>query len=388
MKEYRSNLRSLIMITLLAMAIISCKKEDEADLPAATSGPIEELNTPSSYEFFRDGNSTVSYSGQTDRLNQLQELKNTIQAAADNRSYVDSTTLFAMFENQNGNANGNFSFSSSKQLKDKTFDLDKSYFDQLLRETVAASDSGRSNVLAQNGKVGLMMRKSGSAMLLNQNGHELTQAIEKGLMGATFYHQIVNVYLSDSKIGPSVNNKDLVSGENYTAMEHHMDEALGYFGAPVDFTSNYQGNGLIRYWAKYSYSSDALLGLNSKLMNAYKLARAAIVANNRNILDAQVRIINEQFEVLIAATTIHYINQALNETHNGERIHQLSEAFYFLKALRYSNISYRKFSQSELDSMLYSDFGENLWQVNSTGLNNVKNKLSNKYNLSSIKDQL
>jgi hypothetical protein len=118
------------------------------------------------------------------------------------------------------------------------------------------------------------------------------------------------------------------------------------------------------------------------------LARAAIVAKNRTVLNEQLKVLHEHLELLIAATSIHYINAALSETHAGERIHSLSEAFYFLKALRYSNIAYRKFNQSELNTLLYTDFGDNLWQVSSTGLLSVKNKLSSKYGLDAVKDQL
>ena len=32
--------------------------------------------------------------------------------------------------------------------------------------------------------------------------------------------------------------------------EHHWDEAFGYFGAPVDFVSGYEGSGAVQYWAQ------------------------------------------------------------------------------------------------------------------------------------------
>lgn len=377
-------------IITIGLFLSSCSKEEEDNLPSTTNenqNPSS-IQAPRSYEFLRNGSSSVSYSGQTDRLNQLAEIKTLIQSAADNGSSLSAQGLKEMYENTNGTANGRFSFSSTKQLKDKTFDLDKTYFSTLFDETQAASDSAIAQVTASNGKAGLHRRSNGSAMLLTNKGHEITQAVEKGLMGAVFYHQIVNVYLTDSKIGPAVNNNDIVSGENYTEMEHHMDEAFGYFGAPTDYSSNYTGNGTPRYWASYSNTADAALQLNDKLMNAYKIARAAIVAGDLNELDKQVTVLNNEFEVLIAATSIHYINQSLTASNTGDRIHLLTEAFYFLKALRYSNINHRQFSQAEVDTMLYTDFGDNLWQVSSTGLNTVKNKLSSKYGLDAVKNQL
>lgn len=377
-----------LLLIIFGVSLSSCNKEEDETLPSSTVQTNTPIQTPASYEFLRNGSSSVSFEGQTDRLNQLSELKSTIQSAANNGTSLSSQSLNNLFENTNGNGNGGFSFTSTKQLKDKTFDLDQSYFLTLFDETQAASDSAIANITAANGKCGLLRRSNGNAMFLTAKGHEITQAVEKGLMGAVFYHQIVNVYLTDNKIGPAINNTNLVTGENYTEMEHHMDEAFGYFGAPSDYTSNYTGNGTPRFWANYANTFDPILQLNDQLMNAYKTARAAIVKAEYTELNKQVQIINEQYEVLIAATTIHYINQALSESNTGDRIHVLTEAFYFLKALRYSNANYRKISQTELNTMLYTDFGDNLWQVTTTGLNMVKNKLSSQFGLSGIKDQL
>lgn len=379
---------SFILLLSFSFLITSCSEEDDDNTQPQNNTPTSQLNVPENYEFSRNGNSSVSYSGQTERMNQLAEIKAKIQSAGDNQTVLDGDVMYDMYINAGGNANGEFSFTSSKQLKDKTFALDQDYYGELFRDVEHASDSANRNITAADGVAGSLPRSNGSVMLLDSRGHEFTQAIEKGLMGATFYHQIVNVYLSDDKIGETVDNSTIESGKNYTAMEHHMDEAFGYFGAPTDLKSSYQGNGSPSYWAKYSNNADSYLKLNDKIMDAYKTARAAIVAKDRNTLMAQVKVLNEEFEVLIAATTIHYINSSLSETNTGDRIHMLSEAFYFLKALRYSNTQYRKISQNKLNTLLYTDFGENLWQVTTSGLNKVKDELSSVYGLDSVKDQL
>ena len=74
------------------------------------------LHPTGGLEFKRNGKSTVSYSGQTDRLNQLQDIKTKVQLAADNGTLLNAAELKAMFENENGNANGLFSFSSTNDL--------------------------------------------------------------------------------------------------------------------------------------------------------------------------------------------------------------------------------------------------------------------------------
>ena len=50
--------------------------------------------------------------------------------------------------------------------------------------------------------------------------------IEKGLMGACFASQMTSNYLAGIS---SDDNIEIVDGKYYTEMEHHWDEAYGYF---------------------------------------------------------------------------------------------------------------------------------------------------------------
>jgi len=366
----------------LSMTLVACSKDDDDDDMPKVNQTIE---TPATYEFQRNGSSSVSYSGQTDRLNQVAEMKAYIQDATDNETSISEQDLIAMFRNTGGNGGGHFDSSSTKQLENKTFDEDRSYFLDLFASAALASDS--ITVQAADGKAGILTRSNGNKFLVDTNGHEFTQAVEKGLMGATFFYQIASVYLSDDKIGDAVNNTDLESGKNYTAMEHHMDEAFGYVGAPVDFKSNYNGTGTVRYWGKYSNSHDGLIGCNDNLMDAFKTARAAITAKEMEVKEEQIALINAEMEKIIAASAIHYINDAIGQSNDGDRLHVLSEAYYFLKALKYASFEHRKISATQVDSLL-NTFGINMWQVNTTDLNQVKSTLSSTYDLDSVKDQL
>lgn len=367
----------------LSMTLVACSKDDDDDMPKVNQVNDSKVETPATYEFQRNGSSSVSYSGQTDRLNQVAEMKAYIQDATDNETAISEQALIDMFRNSGDNGGGNFSFTTTKQLENKT--AEQQYFLDLFKAAALASDS--ITVQAADGKAGILTRSNGNKFLVDTNGHEFTQAIEKGLMGATFFYQIASVYLSDDKIGDAVNNTDLESGKNYTAMEHHMDEAFGYVGAPVDFKSNYNGTGNVRYWAKYSNSFDGLIGCNDNLMNAFKTARAAITAKEMEVKEEQVVLIQAEMEKIIAASAIHYINKAKNESNPGNRIHYLSEAYYFLKALSYASFEHRKISATQVQSLL-DTFGINMWQVSTTGLNQIKTTLSSTYNLDSVKDQL
>jgi len=373
--------KSFALISLgLSIGLTSCSDDDEGSTPNPVT-PV--ITTPAAYEFTRDGNSTVNYEGQTSRLNQLEELTIELKKA-DAGNQISSSTLLDMFANQNNP----FSQSYNKDLKSKTFPLDVDYFETLMKD--AANLSGISTA-ASNGNAGLMTRESGATILVDSNGREFTQLIEKGLMGATFYYQITNTYLTDDKIGKQVENSSMVdsaNGKYYTTMEHHFDEAFGYMGFPTDFTSNYSGSGTVRFWGKYSNTADDDIQMNDRLMNPFKLGRKAIVEKNYTLLDEQVAKLYTELEVMIAATAIHYVNQTLTLSNEGNRHHALSECYAFVRALRYSNASNRTISQQEVDNMLENKIGANFYITKGDDLKYIKNELAKGFGLETVADQL
>ncbi|MEM9024248.1 MAG: DUF4856 domain-containing protein, partial [Bacteroidota bacterium] len=196
------------------------------------------------------------------------------------------------------------------------------------------------------------------------------------------------VYLNESRTGDLVNNTDLEDGKNYTAMEHHMDEGFGYFGVPVDFTSNWPEarDDEAIFWGNYSNGRDGLLTSNDNIMTAFRTARAAIVANDFVIKNQQRDILYRELEKVVAATAIHYINDVLSATNDGDQMHWLSEGYAFVNALKYS--PRRQVTLAEIDNILENNFGENFWDVTSSGLNSAKDFLSTRYGLDSVKDDL
>ena len=372
---------SLGLSVALLTGVTSCEKSEVISQ--------NQFDIPATYKFERNGQTSVSYSGQTDRLNQLAEMKAMLQTA-DAGSIVSEIDLLDMYANTGGDANGNFTFSSSKQLKNKTFDLDQTYFEGMLKSAAAASTDGSNGVLASMGTAGLITRGgNNSTILVDEKGFEFTQVFEKGIMGGVFYYQIVNVYLTDDKIGDAVDNENVDSVKNYTDMEHHFDEAFGYFGAPVDFSSDYQGTESPRYWAKYSNSTDAVIsGMNTSIMDSYKTGRSAIVANEHTIKTSQVSELNTYFGQLAAASAIHYANEAKATTDQGDLLHVLSECYAFTRALRYANPNQREFSPTEVETLLTNTFNDNLWLVKASDLNNLIDALSTAYGLDAWKDIL
>jgi hypothetical protein len=365
-------------IALLVLTFVACNE----DTP-------EVLEVPETYTFEREGATSVNYSGQTERLEQLKQIK-TKMNAGNAGTELSGQDLLDMFANTGGDGNGNFSFTSTKQIKDKTFAADQSYFESLMTAMGTASEDGADGVMASDGVAGLVTRGS-STILVNEKGHEFVQLIEKGIMGATFYHQMLSVYLTDDRVGDAVENTVLVDGQNYTSMEHHWDEAFGYLGVPVDFSSDWPSdrNSECVFWGNYTRGRDALLGSSDIIMSAFKTGRAAISAQMYDVKNEQRDIIYDELERICAATAIHYINSALaNTTDNGEFFHALSELYAFIKALRYSPRA--SFTDAEITQLLkdISDEDFNFWNTTTTGLNEAKTKISTKFALDALKDLL
>ena len=366
----------------LVLMSTSCKKEMNTD----DTNNKTTYTIPSTYTFTRGDSSSVDYAGQTDRINQLVEL-NTKLKTGDAGQVLSAQVLNDMFANTGGNGGGNFSFSSTRQLKDKCFSLDVSIYTSLYDSAAIASDSGAVGALAANGKAGLITRSNNATILVDRNGFEFTQVNQKGLMGAVFLYRIFNDYLADSKIGDAVDNTNLVPGKNYTAMEHAADEAFGYFGATADFKSNYTGSGIQRYWASYSNELDPVLGCNDKIMTAFRTMRAAITNKDMVTKNQQREILYVELEKLVAACIIHYANEALAETNQGNLLHELSEMYGFMQGLKYNTVEKRKITNSEL-TVLFNHLGTNLWNVSTQGLNAIKDDLAARYGLESVKNTL
>ncbi|MEM1125967.1 MAG: DUF4856 domain-containing protein [Bacteroidota bacterium] len=374
---------------------------DEDDVTSTITANVTTsklIETPTTYTFTRNGQSTVNYDGQNDRLAHVEEIKALLRTA-DNGAVITEQALLDMFGNTGDNGGGNFSFTSDRQLRNKTFELDIPLFEGLFASAATASQAGAAGTVATNGTAGLIERASGSTILVDENGREFVQLIEKGLMGAVFYNQIYNVYLTDTRIGDDVENTALSEGRNYTAMEHHWDEAFGYFNPPLDFTSPWPSDRRDedRFWANYSTTVDNVdgngtLGTNARLMTAYLEGRAAIVNNDLATKDTQRDALYQLHDLVTAGTAVHYINdtlEALDQNEIGEAFHVLSEAWAFTNALKYN--PNRVLSVQEIETIMESDYGAdgNFWNVTPAGLNAAKAKLVAAYpELAPVQDDL
>lgn len=328
---------------------------------------------PTTYNFTdAAGNSTVDFSGQTDRLNQLTQIVDMVKTGT--TSTLSAQALKDMFANVGGNGNGNFNFSSTKQLKDKCFGLDQalieSYFDSV---AVASLSNGQT---ATSGSAGVLVSGTKS-YLVGANGMDYKEIIEKSVMGAVFMYQALNVYFGSDKM--NVDNTaavDVSANKYYTTMEHHWDEAFGYFGVPLDFPTSPSDE----FWGEYCSVQDANLGSNAKMMNAFLKGRAAISNKVYTDRDQAIEAIRTTWEDIAANQAITYINTAISlfGTDQGRYLHVLSEVYGFCQSLRYAPEATRNLNNTE-HAGLMALFGDNLWDLTIQDLNAIKTALLAKY---------
>lgn len=342
---------------LLGLALFaSCTKDD-----------APEYTIPDTYTF-----SPMNFEGQTIRLDMLERLTAYAKTGNDG-AVLDADRLADLFANEGAPFGDERLDASGKRLRDKVFAPDLGYFDQALVNLAASSASA--GAPASNGQAGIVANGA-SAYLVDGNGVEWTQLVEKGLMGACFLYQAVGNYLSVE--GMDVDNA-AVDPVNGTEMAHHWDEAWGYTAFPADFGSAADPSGL-RFWAKYVRGREnGLPGLSDRLAAAFRTGRAAIGAKDYATRDAQIAVIAEEWERASGATAIHYLNAAMADFgDDAVRCHALSEALAFARGARYV-------PEPQLDAAGLAEvealIGLNFWTVTLADLQAARERLATAYGI-------
>jgi len=386
MKIYYNSIKLLVASMLIATNF-SCSSDDDQVITTPN-----EVIAPDTYVFERQGESTVSYGGQTARLDMAASLFGKL-----NDENVDGASLLQMFEDGTGFTaeDGasqdqidaiNALNSSGKKLGNKT----AAYGDASVQPKIAGflteyaeNVSTNFNVDAAVGVSGSHTGSGGRTVRINEKGMELNQVFAKSLIGALVMDQVAYGYLSEVKIGDDVDNdaSALGAGE-YTTMEHHFDEGLGYvYGQESDITtaSTPQGNGILfnKYLKKVNESEEP--GLATEIYDAFKLGRAAIVANNSIVRDEQAEIVKTKMSRVILHKAAHYLRgaaeaKAAADVDYADYFHGLSEGYGFILSLQftYDADGMNYFSHSEVEAMLAAlETGNGFWDRTPSELNDM-----------------
>lgn len=364
--------KSFLHFILLSMTVLffgSCN--DDTDDVAEPKYDI-----PTTYNF-----DNVSYTGQTDRLAMLLEMKSYMKGSRTGGE-LDADRLKAMYANDANNAG--FTRAYTKQIKSKTFEAEQAKFEALMDEVVIAS---RSTVAGSEGVSGVIKSLDGAkSYLIGDDGLDHAQLIEKGLMGACFYYQGTSVYMGADRM--NVDNETVEEGKG-TKMEHHWDEAFGYVGVPKDFPTNTDG---IVHWGDYSNKRNAVLGSNQPFMDAMLKGRAAITNKDLDTRDAAIAEAREWWELVSVASALHYLNVSIEKFDDIAILgHSLSEGIGFTYSLKFNEG--KKIDNSKIDELLTlmggsADFATmNLYQINKADLETAKQELAKAYDLEDKADE-
>ncbi len=396
---YKAILSTLIFGSFL---FISCSNDNNEN-------PIEQqVDPPVSYTFERNGASTVDFSGQTTRLLMGDELAQALLDPAQT-----AASLQAKYAHQAGESNfDNTDLNTSdKNLKSKTA-ASADFFSSNAADQAAIRADFDSwiqaqatevfpnwNTAAAAGSAGQIADGS-ATRYVSASGIEYDQLVVKGLMGAVMTDQALNNYLSPLVLdeGDNVSNNDsgvTESGKNYTTMEHKWDEAYGYvFGLNADPANPNADLGADSFLNKYVgrvESDPDFTGIADQIFQAFKLGRAAIVAGNYDVRDAQAAFIQEKISEIIGIRSVYYLIQAKlileqPQPAYGTIFHDLSEAYGFIYSLQFT----RKpgspdpyFSRTEVQALLQDlmDDGANgLWDLQPQTLQDLADAIAARFN--------
>ena len=322
-----NNSKLLYFLSFMLMFTIGCEDEEVADNDPGTTT----IETPTEFVFesrFEEhaGESSVSYSGQVVRNLLVNDIKTQIGTDAGSG---DATTLLSMMANDDPNRMI-LTSTTPASMQTKYHDISTSHLNDRLDAVSSYILPGYE--MNAGDAISAWVTDAVTNGKTNADGIRIDQMVQKTLWGAVAYWQGTSKYMS--KI-PNDDNTMSDDGDPYTAMEHHWDESFGYFGAARDYNTGYSddnarkttqndsnGDGSIDFksefnsgWGITAAKRDLVDGVSvdydftGTIMNAYLEGRTLIY--NQAPLDeilVQRDIILNTWEKVVAAVTIHYVN--------------------------------------------------------------------------------
>ena len=393
-------LKFTLALIISVSLIFSCEEKES----------IPSVSAPATYSFQRNGQSSISFTGQTNRIRMAEE----IGAAFLDFNNTTEALLLEMFRNADAEGGDVSPFSEStlngadQNIKSKVASSNVLFSANTAESAIIKADfenwiAGQideifpyRNQLASAGSAG-QLADGTSTRYVNAKGLEYNQAFTKSLIGALMMDQMVNHYLSKPVLDAGTNrtNNDeeiTVEGKPYTTMEHYWDEAYGYlFGNASNLENPMTELGssdgyLNRYLGRVDADED-FSGIAQEIYEALKLGRAAIAAKQYDLRDAQASIIQQKLSETIAIRAIYYLQQgkiALENEQYGTAFHDLSEGFGFIYSLRFTHnplIGSSFFEKSEVDQMIENLYGSEhgFWDINGETLDAISENIAAKF---------
>ncbi|MGB5350708.1 MAG: DUF4856 domain-containing protein [Polyangiales bacterium] len=392
----RSSVRNVLVFLALSTACISC-----SDSGGGSGGG----SAPSTYSFERGGESTVAYLGQSTRQVLIEDLVGLMKTISDEvltgqnlDRYDTPEEVFAFLTplyEQGGAADPNRAIPNlvadgDSMLQSTYADLNDANLQAKLagndavtdhadwnggdfvgwetanlvtdeEGTLDAPDTPESLLLAffwtfarqtAIGATGGFPIDGATPLYLTPDGLDLTQLVEKFLLSAVNFSQGTDDYLDDDVEGKGLLSENEIDGEDaYTTLEHHWDEAYGYWGGArdygaytdeeiagaggrPDFDNGYHdtnGDGSIDLLGELNFGASvnaakrdlgsaaaAPTDLSGDADVAFRTGRAIITAAYESGEEVDLEALSAQRDIAVlawekayAATAIHYINDVL-----------------------------------------------------------------------------
>ncbi|MBU2996801.1 DUF4856 domain-containing protein [Cellulophaga baltica] len=395
------NIRKISLVaTIFATAIFTSCSDDSDDFNDSVDFAQEftdiddsVVTEPATYEFERDGNTTIDFSGQTTRLKQVNEIGALMLSANPVPTQDDFTNRFNQAvsftdESLNGSKNVRSKTGSSVGLfQSNAADSEsiKEDFDSYLTNQIAVLSS------TNEASVGVAGTYSDTPRYFNAQGLEYQQAFYKGLIGALAMDQSLNHYFNrlddnfDGTLSYRTENdaETLATDENYTTMEHHWDEAYGYvYGLDAD------EDNLIQKYLNDIANQVNFNDIAENVFKAFKIGRAAIVAQEYEVRDEAVEVIRYQISKIPSARAIYYLDDAKTifedeTTDNRDAFHSLSEAYGFIYSLQFTynpSTGEPYFAKAEVDAMIaVLEEGDGFYDLSTDDIDDLINQIVSAY---------
>jgi hypothetical protein len=243
----------------------------------------------------------------------------------------------------------------------------ETWFDEIDATSAAVNSTASSGVA---GKLG--------SYLVDADGIELAQVIQKSLIGALQLDYIGNVLLRD---GLNAENYKLVEGKNYTALEHTWDEAYGlltlnpiYLDGSTNDTRGTVEFGAGSYIWEYNKENFA------NIYPAFLRGRIAIVNNDRAEYKKQAKFIRTEFEKTMARAAVGYLTKWKTGATDAARAHAIGEGLGFIYSLRFCTVHDvdATFSDGLMNDLIGSENG--FWDLTNEKVNTAIDAINAKFN--------
>jgi len=320
-------LKNVSLATCLVLTLAACNESDDTDDNGSNKPDDEKITVPDSYSFtspFVEGQSGVSYTGQTKRHILIEDLKGAIKELGEDETQDVKANLDFYFR-FDGSSSDSVAFdyalsgetlapgstygdiSSDKDLVGKIAGKDKAthlldgqligwelgmdadptpeeLVDYFIAQLEAQATDGVTDQITIVGGTNVGIDK----VYVSPAGHDYSQLLQKFLLGAVAYSQGTADYMQTDF---SASNDSADEGKAYSSLQHKWDEAFGYFGAARNY-GNYtdeeiSGNGgRVEFAGSYNDANgDGSVDIRSEVnfghsVNCGKRDRTAIVATD------------------------------------------------------------------------------------------------------------